>query len=320
VTVRLTVNRADWRHHVQGIAAQYGDALVPVVKGNGYGFSRPVLHDVARQLQLGTVCVGSVHELHDVPADLEPVVLTPALAAPQHPRAVLTVGSEAHARALHGWGGRVMVKIASSMRRYGAAPHELPGLLRAVGDTGSTVIGIGLHLPLAGNDEQRRAEVEAWLPHLDPAMPLWLSHLQPDSFADLVAAHPQRTFRIRVGTALWHGVPKGPFLHLGADVIDTRPVSAGDRVGYWHSVVESDGTLVAIGAGSAAGIAPLDDADPARRSPFHFARQRLALVERPHMHTSLVVVPHDQPCPAVGDLVDVQRPLIGTQIDELRWE
>ncbi len=319
VTVRLTVNRAAWWEHVQTTAADYGTALVPVVKGNGYGFGRPVLHDAVRELAITPVCVGSVHELVDVPHDLEPVVLTPTLTPPER-SAVLTVGSISHVGALQGWRGSVMVKLASSMRRYGATARELDGLMSAVADAGLAVAGFALHLPLAGSDDDRSAEVTAWLDHLDPAVPLWLSHLQPSSFAALATAHPHRTFRIRVGTALWHGVPKGSFLHLGADVLDVRPASAGDRVGYWQSAIDGDGTLVAIGAGSAAGVAPLDDPDPARRSPFHFERQRLALVERPHMHTSLVLVPHGQPCPAVGDMVDVQRPLISTQVDEVRWE
>jgi len=319
VTVRLTVNRAAWRQHVQSTATSYGAALVPVVKGNGYGFGRPVLHEAVRELATGTVCVGSVHELVDVPHDLNAVVLTPTLTPPSRP-AVLTVGSAAHVHALHGWRGSVMVKLASSMRRYGATPQELSEVTRAATDAGLGIAGFALHLPLAGNDDDRSAEVTAWLDHLDPTVPLWLSHLQPSSLAALATAHANRTFRIRVGTGLWHGVPKGAFLHLGADVLDARPVSAGDRVGYWHSEIDTDGTLVAIGAGSAAGVAPLDDPDPARRSPFHFDRQRLALVERPHMHTSLVLVPHGQPCPAVGDVVDVQRPLISTQVDEVRWE
>ena len=38
-----------------------------------------------------------------------------------------------------------------------------------------------------------------------------------------------------------------------------------------------------VGAGTAHGVQPLDDG----RSPFHFARQRLALLEPPHMHTSM---------------------------------
>ena len=60
--------------------------------------------------------------------------------------------------------------------------------------------------------------------------------------------------------------------------------------------------------------------DPTRRSPFHFQRRRLAMLERPHMHTTLLVVPEGQPCPAVGDRVDLQRPLIATDVDELEWK
>lgn len=320
VTVRLTVNRAAWGAHVSATATSYGSALVPVVKGNGYGFGRPLLLDTLAQLSVDSVCVGSVHELVGVPTELDPVVLTPTLAAPPDRRPVLTVGNEAHVVALHGWGGRVMVKLASSMRRYGTGPEALDALLRSVSHAGLHVEGFALHLPLAGSDADRVAEVDAWIDNLDPSVPLWLSHLAPESLAALSAAWPQRTFRVRVGTALWHGVPKQPFLHLGADVLDSRPVAAGDLVGYWHSRIDADGTLLAIGAGSAAGVALLDDPDPMRRSPFHFARHRLPLVERPHMHTSLVLVPHGQPCPAVGDLVDVQRPLISTQVDEVRWE
>jgi hypothetical protein len=70
-----------------------------------------------------------------------------------------------------------------------------------------------------------------------------------------------------------------------------------------------------VGAGSAHGVAPLADG----RSPFHFARTRLELVEAPHMHTSMVLVPDGDPCPRVGDRVDVQRPLISTLVDELEW-
>jgi hypothetical protein len=37
------------------------------------------------------------------------------------------------------------------------------------------------------------------------------------------------------------------------------------------------------------------------------------------MHTSMCVVAAGQPCPAVGDEVDVQRPLITTTVDEVVW-
>ena len=74
-------------------------------------------------------------------------------------------------------------------------------------------------------------------------------------------------------------------------------------------------TSCSIAAGSAHGVQPLDDG----RSPFHFARQRIALLEPPHMHTSMLFVAERPACPRVGDRVDVQRPLTMTAIDELMW-
>ncbi|MDO8363743.1 MAG: alanine racemase [Actinomycetota bacterium] len=323
MAVRLTVPRAEWLAHVRATADHYSDGVVPVVKGNGYGFGRPLLHGIVHELGLPSgrpeVCVGTVHELHDVPAALAPIVLTPTLVPPAGDQPVLTVGSLDHVRALHGWHGRVLVKLASSMRRYGASPQELAALVQAVQVAGLQVHGYAIHLPLTGNDADRLAEIEAWLPHVPFGATLWVSHLTPASYLSLRADHPSHHFRVRVGTALWHGVPRHEFLRLSATVLQRHEVRAGDEVGYHGSVVPFDGTLVAIGAGSAHGVAPLDEPDPTRRSPFHFARRRLTLLERPHMHSSLALVAPHQPCPQVGDRVDVQRPLIVTTVDEVEW-
>lgn len=335
--VRLTVHRTAWLQHVHEVADSYGDALVPVVKGNGYGFGRNVLFDLvgdglgsSDELRRHDVCVGSVHELADVPSALRPVVLTPSLTPPPpvrpgHLPAVLTVGSVEHVDALSGWTGAVMVKLRSSMHRYGVGPDGLEPLVRRVADAGLDIAGFALHLPLAGDDAARGREAAGWLQHLD-ALPdglgageLWLSHLAPDAVAALVAHHGQRRLRIRVGTMLWHGVPRGEFAHLGAQVLQLQPVQAGDSIGYRDGVAPADGTVVCLGAGSSHGIRLLDHPEPARRSPFHFARRRLALVERPHMHTSLCFVPSGEPCPAVGDMVDVQQPLIDVRCDAIEW-
>jgi hypothetical protein len=99
-----------------------------------------------------------------------------------------------------------------------------------------------------------------------------------------------------------------------------QPVAKHDPIGYRHVPSPVDGFVVAIGAGTVNGIAPLDGVASGNESPFHFARTRMALVERPHMHSSLVVVPTDAPCPTVGDRVDVQRPFITTSVDEIEWQ
>lgn len=311
MALRLTVQRAAWEAHVHSVAASI-DGLVPVVKGNGYGFGRATLHPVAEALS-EYVCVGTIHELDAVAEGATPVVLTPALVPPPSTAAVLTVGSQRDVAALAGWQGRVIIKLQSSMRRYGATPSEVDNVVATADAASLDIIGYALHLPLAGSDADRLGEVDAWLDRLDPRHTLWLSHLQPQSYAALRGRHPDRQFRLRVGTTLWHGDKS--FLHLYAEVLAVRSIRAGERAGYRLTDVLSDGHLVLVSAGSAHGVAPRPDG----ASPFHFARTRLAMLEPPHMHTSMVLAPAGTPCPAVGDRVDVQRPLISTLVDEIEW-
>jgi alanine racemase len=311
---RLTIQRAGWESHIDSVAAAV-DGLVPVVKGNGYGFGRAALHPLIKGLS-DYVCVGTVHELDDVADRVTPVVLTPSLVPPPPlagSAAVMTVGSLHDVAALAGWRGRVIVKLRSSMQRYGATAAELDAVSGAARVNGLDIIGYALHLPLAGSEYDRTAEVDAWLDHLDSRQPLWLSHLQPQTYTAFRARHPDRQFRLRLGTALWHGDKS--FLQLHADVLAVHRVAAGDRAGYRLTEVPTDGHLVLINAGSAHGVAALPDG----ASPFHFARTRMAMLEPPHMHTSMAVVPTDKPCPAVGDSVDVQRPLISTLVDDVEW-
>ena len=311
MALRLTVQRTAWESHVRTVAAAVS-GLVPVVKGNGYGFGRATLHRFAAELS-AEVCVGTIHELDGLASGATAVVLTPATSPPKEPDVVLTVGSRHDVAAIVGWRGRVHVKLQSSMRRFGATPRELPGLLDACARAELDVSGYSLHLPLAGTDADRTSEVEAWLSVVDDR-PLSVSHLQPSSFAALQHRHPHRPLRLRLGTALWHGDKS--FLHLTADVLAVHEVSAGDRAGYQLGTVPGDGRVVMVSAGSAHGVAALADG----RSPFHFARRRLMLLEPPHMHTSMLFVAAGEPCPASGDRVDVQRPLIETSVDEIEWQ
>ncbi len=311
MALRLTVQRAAWESHVHSLATTV-EGLVPVVKGNGYGFGRATLHRFAEALS-DFVCVGSVDELDAAPTAVIPVVLTPTLIRPATTSMVLTVGSEEQVKVLAGWRGRVLVKLQSSMRRFGAVPAELDRVVAAARDSQLEIVGYSLHLPLAGSEADRVGEVEAWLDCLDRRFPLWLSHLEPQTYSQLQARHSQRQFRLRLGTLLWHGDKS--FLQLHADVLAVHDVRYGDRAGYRLTEVRGDGNLVVVGAGTAHGVAALGDG----ASPFHFRRTRLGLLEPPHMHTSMLLAPAGTPCPAVGEQVDVQRPLISTFADHVEW-
>jgi alanine racemase len=304
VTVRLTVYSAEWRRHVRSIV-DATPGLVPVVKGNGYGFGRRHLAAIAAEFA-DTLAVGTVHELDGLPNGPTPVVLTPALEAPEDTHAILTVGSLEHIAALGSWPGRVIVKLASSMRRFGGGI----GLVEKARAAGLGLEGVAIHPPLAGDARHHRAEIERWLDAVDPSLDVWVSHLTPSEYALLPNSH---NYRLRLGTALWHGDKSE--LRLEASVLHTSTIAAGERAGYRLGTADRDGTLVIIGAGTANGVHPLTDG----RSPFHHERLRLELIEPPHMHTSMAFVPAGDPYPTTGMWVDLQRPLTTTLVDETQW-
>jgi hypothetical protein len=204
----------------------------------------------------------------------------------------------------------VIVKLVSPMRRFGGGSHVVGLAERA----GLHVVGVSIHPPLSGSAADHAAAITDQLDDINRSIPVWVSHLDTDRYGALPDTHQ---FRLRLGTLLWHGDKSA--LHLDADVLDVRPVNAGDTAGYRLGSVVTDGHLVMIGAGTANGVAMIDEGDRGSLSPFHFAQTRLALHEPPHMHASMAFVPMGDTLPSVGDHVDVQRPLHMTAVDKYRW-
>jgi alanine racemase len=314
MTLRLTVRRDDWLQHVRNTVAALGD-VVPVVKGNGYGFSRPVLvqHAVSMSRQ---IAVGSVFELQDVPSSHDVIVLTPIVTAhspiPDH--ALLTVGSPAHVDALvaSGFRGRVLIKLRSSMMRFGATRNDVPALVDKVRQAGLRHEGWSIHPPLPQERLDHAAEVGSAISHLPDSLPIYVSHLTAHSLAQLRSAHVGRKIVMRSGTDLWLGDKS--MVSLSADVLDVHENVSGSA-GYRLNPLPEDAAIVVIGAGSAHGVSLLAN----EQSPFHFERRRLTLLEPPHMHASMVVVPPGESVPQVGSFVDVQQPMTRVMVDSIDW-
>lgn len=322
MALRLTVRRDALLDHVRSVARDVPH-LVPVVKGNGYGLGRNVLVGLVAELlpEVDTIAVGTIHEAADVPAKWTTHVMNPVSEADMSAvreipdNVVLTIGShhDVDVLARRGWKGRVVVKLASSMRRFGVDHSGFAALVQDVTRVGGMIHSCSIHPPTAGDDAVRLAEIRAWLPLLPECVTLSVSHLSSAALAQLRGDNDRRTVEARLGTALWHGTKDHFSLH--ADVVRTESCRAGEFAGYRATPVPGDGTLVVIGAGSAHGVMPL----PNGESPFHFARHRLQLVESPYMHSSIVFVAAGEPCPATGDFVDVQRPLTMVQPDVTDW-
>jgi hypothetical protein len=144
--------------------------LVPVIKGNGYGFGQSLAADFAADLGVDSVAVGIRGELAEV-ADrfsgqvvlLEP--WDPAYSVePRHlpasQRLVLTVSQPAAVRAIAQTVSaddpvQVLLEGRTSMHRFGMTPEELthtlaePAVADAVTAGGLRMVGLSLHLPLA---------------------------------------------------------------------------------------------------------------------------------------------------------------------------
>ncbi|MHB1129803.1 MAG: alanine racemase, partial [Ilumatobacteraceae bacterium] len=276
MTLRLSVTSAPWHDQLASVAEAYGE-MIPVVKGNGYGFGLAVLIPHACALS-PTIAVGSVFEAHAVPSTHTAMVLTPSgtdLPTSLSPQTVLTVGARHHVDILRhaGWRGSVVVKLQSSMRRYGATNDELEPLLESLHQAGLMQVGWSVHPPLDGASSDHIADVATWLSRVNPRHPMYVSHLNPGAVQQLRATFPQHHIIARVGTALWLG-DKTP-LQLHADVLDVHSVTSGITAGYRNVTITTDGALVLVGAGSAHGVHTVGD----QLSPFHFRRTRLQLLE-----------------------------------------
>ena len=316
MTLRLTVKSGAWQDYVRSVVTQLGDIL-PVVKGNGYGFGRSELLTHAKSITRD-VAVGNVHELTDVPHDMRPFVLTPVgVGVTSVPRAdaVLTIGSTrdlAVLATLH-VKNPVVIKVESSMHRYGVGAVDAARLRAQAESAGHDVIAWSVHLPLAGTEDAHADEAIAIARELAADLPIHLSHI--GGAVQRVRSAVTHRVMVRTGTHLWLGDKS--MLGLHADVIAVRP-STFATAGYRATALSHAGTptqrIVMVGCGSANGVAALDDG----RSPFHFAKHRLHMLEAPHMHTTMLSVT-DEECPQEGDWVDVQQPLTRVYPDVVVW-
>ncbi len=326
MSLTLVVDGPRWRAQLQRLLDQQ-PGLVPVVKGNGYGFGRSVLLTECRRLaDAGTVdriAVGTHAEALEAVAHFpgDVLVLEPyrqALQRQWSPAETIihTVSSREDLRALRARhpDARIVLEGRTSMNRHGMTRAEVA---ESTGE--DAALGVTLHLPLGGGN---LAEVDEWMSAL-PQVPEWLvSHLDAAELAELSRRHRGVPIRPRVGTALWLGDPEA--LQVRADVLDVRAVAAGDRAGYRRRRM-AGGTLLVVSGGTAHGVAMTApsavtglrqraivmaeaalEAAGRVRSPFSWQGRPVAFVEPPHMQVSLLLLPPGLPAPAVGDALAVR--------------
>jgi len=131
----LYVDESRWRRHLESVLGAQ-PRLVPVVKGNGYGFGNTRLAGVAADLGVDTLAVGTYAEVPAVEDAFggDVLVLTPwrpfDTRASYGPRVVHTVSRLEDLAALgelgrHGTRPRVVLELLTSMLRHGLGPRDL---------------------------------------------------------------------------------------------------------------------------------------------------------------------------------------------------
>ena len=352
MSLTLHVDGDRWRAHLRAVASN-NPGMVPVVKGNGYGFGAGRLARRTQWLRdqgLGgdTIAVGTYDELGNVAdrCDADLLVMTPwrpFSVVPDLPtrRLVHTVSrlSDLADLLTATPDARFVLERLTSMQRHGMSARDLraAGELLA-GHPGARLEGVALHLPLASGSHL--SEVRRLLNDVVAAdlgrrgRTLWVSHLTPHELAELRSSYADFTVRPRIGTQLWLGDRAA--LRVTATVLDSHPVERGETFGYRGRSAPKAGHLLVVSGGTAHGIgleAPTGDtsikaraATIARggldavgfvRSPYTIDGKQRLFAEPPHMQASMLFLPHGARVPAVGEEIDVRVRYTATAFDRV---
>ncbi|MCW2833176.1 MAG: alanine racemase [Nocardioides sp.] len=275
MSLRLCVDGDRWRQHLlHTVSARPG--IVPVAKGNGYGFG---IGSLARRCewlttqseQTGTgidvLALGTYLELAQAAdrfsGDLQ--VLTPwrplgaALDVSEtlSNRVIHTVSRTEDVRDLteRKPDARFVLEQLTSMRRHGMTRRELVEAARVLDDRRlAGLVGVSMHLPL--NTASHVGEVERLLNDVVstglPTRTVFVSHLTIGELTRLRSSFPDFVIRPRVGTDLWLGDRTA--LSVTATVLDVHPLERGEAFGYRGRSMPKSGHLLIVSGGTAHGI------------------------------------------------------------------
>jgi hypothetical protein len=324
----LHVDAQKWRSHLtQMMSAKPG--LVPVIKGNGYGFGLELLAAESTRLGVETVAVGLASEVAKVRTAFggEIVILSPdqVICELKDSKIIQTVSSLEVLRSIDA-NTNVIVEILTPLNRHGINVPEINSALAIIKERGLKLRGFTLHLPIIKIDSKW---ISATLNLLPDGSNVWISHLHgaegvKKEFANL-------TFRERVGTALWLGADSA--LEATATVLENRKIQG--TAGYQQR--RARGNVIVASGGTAHGIgltAPQNDfsligrikiiaraleaAFGRMRSPYRHDGKTLDFLESPHMQCSLLICSgSNQPKP--GDELKVRVRYTTTTFDQISF-
>ena len=337
----LHVDGAKWRAHLATVLAESDAQIVPVIKGNGYGFGKKVLAKEAKDLNLPVVAVATVAEANEIETVFpgEILLLSPS-ASSDSERVIHTISphSSVFSEKLP---KKFVIELLSPIHRHGFALSDLGNALEKY-SKGGKCQGIAIHLPIDQKssaadwiDKSLQSIAERGIDTSEFNNSVWVSHISENDLAKLKLKWPQIVWRIRIGTKLWLGDRTS--LKAKAQVLDLHAIEKPTSVGYRQYRV-GRGWLVIASGGTSHGVG-LEIATPKRDflsqvkaltksflnlfgwnpSPFSWNGKKLEFAEAPHMHLSLLTF-KGKNAPKVGSELDVDVRFTTTAFDQVVFD
>ena len=355
VTFGISIEAGAWRQHCDGLRDRLhaaDAALVPVIKGGGYGLGQALLAREASRMGLHAIAVGTVHEVASVVEEFAGDILVLEPVDPRDPfaaRAWQELGEigERVVRTVASAEGldfvldtapnpRVVLEARTSLRRFGfegptlretwawAAHVAAEGRLR--------LLGLTVHLPLEPSNADLDEVLQLADETGDPSVHVLVSHIDRRRLDILKRHNPNLRFSLRVGTGLWLGL-RGAITAEGT-VLAVHRVRRGESMGYHQRRARGNGHVLVVSGGTAHGVglaAPTSgrtlrqraislatgvlEAAGRAKSPFQHGGHDLWFVEPPHQHVSLLWLPGTIPPPSVGTQIEARVRLTTTRAD-----
>jgi len=337
-SLTLHVDGERWRHHISHYVARHQGDLVPVIKGNGYGFGIPTLAREAEGFSAGCVACYSAEEAAIIRSQYNGDVL---LLSPQEsidePWIIHTVAP--HSKDfIEKRPARFVIEIISPVKRHGFKIAQIKGAISDYATSGRCE-GLAIHLPI---DQQRlNVDVITWIAGQfeqlanagvhpsDYSQTLWISHIAPDELVEVRKRWPDIRWRVRVGTDLWLGARTS--LTATAKVLDCHQLAAGEKIGY-RQHAPGRGWLIIAAGGTAEGIGLEVPTRGIKQlvkallrlfgwnpSPYSWNGKVLSFAEAPHMHNSLLYLQSGTP-PEVGEEIGLTVRFTTTTFHEVVFE
>ena len=297
MTFSLTVDSVKFRGHLVSVMNSYaaaGAELVPVVKGNGYGFGRRLLAQEASRLGCNRIAIGTVWELGQTLADFagEILVLEPFNSADESAvaqwrdhlehnaaRIIVTVSNVDLAAVRSAGAKNIYLEGKTSLTRFGILHHDMQSITNF---HDLNVLGLSLHLPIVqpaskvdatteissafdgATLSQTMTETWNWIVLYQElatkfSLPkhLSLSHISEDQVKSLKKMMQSYNFDLAIDVRV------GTKLWLGAPsslqasgtVLQIHEITHKQTVGYQQTEAGNNKRLIIVSGGTAHGVA-----------------------------------------------------------------